>query len=159
LQSQQFESAREAEQATEANDTLGDGPPGSFVFLGFMHSCGHSRAGKFKLKQRTAGKKFRSKIADLKAWFPFKLTTPIAEVWASLKRKLRGHFGYYHFNDKWEMLMKYREAARRLAFRWMRRRSHKGGQLGWESYQMYLDRHPLALPGRLKDLIAMGTAK
>ncbi len=52
--------------------------------------------------------------------------------------------------------MKYREAARRLAFRWMRRRSHKGGQLSWESYQLYLDRHPLALPGRLKDLIAMG---
>lgn len=135
---------------------LGEGSPGTFVFLGFMHYCGQSRAGKFKLKRRTAAKKFRSKVSDLKAWFRTNLTTPIAEVWASLERKLRGHFGYFHVNDNWEMLMKYREAARRLAFRWMRRRSHKGGQLSWESYQLYLDRHPLALPGRLKDLIAMG---
>ena len=73
-----------------------------------------------------------------------------------VERKLHGHFNYFHVNDNWEMLMKYREAARRLAVRWMRRRSHKGGQLSWESYQLYLDRHPLALPGRLKDLIAMG---
>ncbi|MFG0263338.1 MAG: hypothetical protein ACF788_13175 [Novipirellula sp. JB048] len=67
-----------------------------------------------------------------------------------------GHFGYFHVNDTWEMLMKYREAARRLAFRSMRRRSDKGGQLSWASFQRYLDRHPFALPGRLKDLIAMG---
>jgi group II intron reverse transcriptase/maturase len=142
--------------ANRDSQRLGEGSAGTFVFLGFMHHCGQSRAGKFKLKRRTAAKKFRSKVAELKAWFRTKLTTPIAEVWSSLERKLRGHFSYFHVNDNWEMLMKYREAARRLAFRWMRRRSHKGGQLSWASYQQYLDRHPLAMPDRLADLIAMG---
>ena len=145
--------------ASRDSQRYGEGSPGTFVFLGFMHYCGLSRAGKFKLKRRTAAKRFRSKLADLKAWFRSKLTTPIAEVWASLERKLRGHFGYFHVNDNWKMLMKYHAAARRLAFRWMRRRSHKGGQLSWESFQLYLDRHPLPMPGRLKDLIAMGRAK
>ena len=145
--------------ASRDSQRYGEGSPGTFVFLGFMHYCGLSRAGKFKLKRRTAAKRFRSKLADLKSWFRSKLTTPIAEVWASLERKLRGHFGYFHVNDNWKMLMKYHAAARRLAFRWMRRRSHKGGQLSWESFQLYLDRHPLPMPGRLKDLIAMGRAK
>ena len=145
--------------ASRDSQRYGEGSPGTFVFLGFMHYCGLSRAGKFKLKRRTAAKRFRSKLADLKSWFRSKLTTPIAEVWASLERKLRGHFGYFHVNDNWKMLMKYHAAARRLAFRWMRRRSHKGGQLSWESFQLYLDRHPLPMPGRLKDLIAMGRTK
>ena len=145
--------------ASRDSQRYGEGSPGTFVFLGFMHYCGLSRAGKFKLKRRTAAKRFRSKLADLKAWFRSKLTTPIAVVWASLERKLRGHFGYFHVNDNWKMLMKYHAAARRLAFRWMRRRSHKGGQLSWESFQLYLDRHPLPMPGRLKDLIAMGRTK
>ena len=145
--------------ASRDSQRYGEGSPGTFVFLGFMHYCGLSRAGKFKLKRRTAAKRFRSKLADLKSWFRSKLTTPIAEVWASLERKLRGHFGYFHVNDNWKMLMKYHAAARRLAFRWMRRRSHKGGQLSWESFQLYLDRHPLPMPGRLKDLIAMVRTK
>ena len=45
-----------------------EGAPGVFDFLGFTHYCGHSRAGKFKLKRRTAKKKFRAKLADMKSW-------------------------------------------------------------------------------------------
>ncbi len=36
---------------------LGEGSPGTFDFLGFMHYCGHSRAGKFELKRSTSVKK------------------------------------------------------------------------------------------------------
>lgn len=53
------------------------------------------------------------------------------------------------------MLMKFREAARRLGLRWMRRRSQKARDLSWEAYGRYLERHPLPMPGRMKDLIAM----
>jgi len=136
---------------------LGEGAPSTFDFLGFTHYCGHSRSSKFKLKRRTATKKFRSKVSELKDWFRSRLTAPLAEVWPSLERKLRGHFAYFHVNDNWKMQMKFREAARRLAFRWMRRRSQAGRKLSWESYRHYLDRHPLPTPGKLKDLIAMGT--
>ena len=138
---------------------LGEGAPGTFDFLGFMHYCGTSRAGKFKLKRRTSAKKFRSKIRELKDWFRSKLTTPHNEVWPTLVRKLQGHFQYYNVNDNWEMLMKFREAARKLGLRWMRRRSQKGRNLSWEAYGLYLERHPLPNPGQITDLIAMGSAK
>ena len=135
---------------------LGEGSPGTFEFLGFMHYCGRSRAGKFKLKRRTSAKKLRSKLRKLKDWFRRKLTTPRSEVWPTLIRKLQGHYQYFNVNDNWRMLIKYREAARRLGLRWMRRRSQKGRNLSWEAYQRYLEHYPLPMPGQITDLIAMG---
>ena len=79
--------------ASRDSQRWGEGSPGTFVFLGFMHYRGQSHAGKFKLKRRTAAKKFRSKVADLKAWFRSKLTTSIAEVWASLSRRRSAELG------------------------------------------------------------------
>jgi hypothetical protein len=110
---------------------------------------------KFKLKRKTATKKFRQQVASLKDWFRENLTTPIAEVWLTLNAKLRGHYQYYNVNDNWRWLLKYREAARRLGLRWMRRRSHKGSTLSWPKYRLFLERNPLALPGRITDLIAL----
>jgi RNA-directed DNA polymerase len=133
---------------------LGEGAPGTFDFLGFTHYCGHSRAGKFKLKRRTAAKKLRAKFRGLKTWFREHLTTPIGEVWATLNAKLRGHYQYYGVNDNWPHLVKYREAARRMALRWIRRRSQTAW-MSWAAYAEYLQHHPLAEPGRIVDLIAM----
>jgi RNA-directed DNA polymerase len=132
----------------------GEGAPSTFDFLGFTHYCGHSRAGKFKLKRRTATKKLRAKFRALKDWFRENLTTPIAEVWVTLNAKLRGHYQYYGINDNWPSLVKYREAARRMALRWIRRRSQKAW-MSWAAYAKYLQRHPLAEPSRIVDLIAM----
>ena len=42
-------------------------------------------------------------------------------------------------------LVKYREAARRMALRWIRRRSQKAW-MSWAAYAEYLQRHPLAEP-------------
>jgi len=133
----------------------GEGAPGTFDFLGLTHYCGHSRAGKFKLKRKTATKKLRAKFRALKDWFRENLTKPTAEVWRTLNAKLQGHYQYYNVNDNWRSLMKYREAARRMALRWLRRRSQKSW-LSWDAYNAYLRLHPLAVPGRITDLIAMG---
>jgi group II intron reverse transcriptase/maturase len=43
--------------ARRDSQRLGEGAPGTFDFLGFTHYCGLSRAGKFKLKRKTARKK------------------------------------------------------------------------------------------------------
>ena len=74
---------------------MNEGKPGVFDFLGFTHYCGHSRAGKFKLKRKTAKKKFRQKLNAMKDWLRSNLTTPIAELWQTLNRKLQGHYQYY----------------------------------------------------------------
>jgi RNA-directed DNA polymerase len=129
--------------------------PGTFDFLGFTHYGGHSRTGKFKLKRKTATKKLRAKFRTLKEWFRQNLTTPIDEVWGQLNSKLRGHYQYYGVNDNWPWLVKFREAARRFAYRWICRRSQKG-RLSHRAYQQYLVHNPLAAPQRLTDLIARG---
>jgi len=133
---------------------LGEGAPGVFDFLGFTRYCGHSRAGKFKLKRRTAKKKFRTKLTDLKSWLRSKLTTPIEEVWPTINQKLQGHYQYYGINDNWPWLMRYLKGVQLLVFRWLRRHSQKGKTLSLSSFWQYRDRHPFALPKKLTDLIA-----
>ncbi len=132
----------------------GEGSPGTFDFLGFTHYCGRSRAGRFKLKRRTSKKKFRSKLSDLKAWFKSQLTVGRQAVWQTLNSKLRGHYQYYGVTDNWDALMVFREAARRMAKRWLNRRS-QATNINWSDYGAYCIRHPLASPTRLTDLIAM----
>ena len=100
--------------ASRDSQRLGEGSPSTFDFLGFMHYCGLSRAGKFKLKRQTAKKKFRQKVAALKDWFRANLTTPIGEVWSKLQTKLTGHYQYYNVNDNWSYVYKFREVALRL---------------------------------------------
>jgi len=134
---------------------LGEGRSGVFDFLGFTHYCGHSRAGKFKLKRRTSKKKLRAKVRDMKDWLRSQLTVPIAEVWPILNAKLRGHYQYYGINDNWPQLIKYQRLVERLSFRWMRRRSHKGQTHSWSNFRDFVKQHPLALPHRLTDLIAL----
>jgi group II intron reverse transcriptase/maturase len=134
---------------------LGEGTsPGTFDFLGFTHYCGHSRAGKFKLKRKTAKKKFRAKVRELKAWFRENLTTPTADVWAKLNSKLRGHYQYYGVNDNWPWLLKFRRVAVQLGLRWLRRRS-QAATMSRAAYREYLTRHAIANPKKLVDLIAM----
>ena len=133
---------------------LSEGAPGTFDFLGFTHYCGTSRAGKFKLKRKTPTKKLRMKFQALKDWFRSMLTEPTAEVWQTLQAKLIGHYQHYNINDNWRWIMKYREAARRMRLRWLRRRS-QNSQVTWESYNNYQRAHPLPNPDRIVDLIAM----
>lgn len=132
----------------------GEGRTGTFDFLGFTHYCGESRAGKFKLKRRTARKKLRSKLRDLKEWFHSMLSTKQSEVWAKLNAKLRGHYQYYWVNDNWPELMVYFRQARWLAKRWLSRRS-QNTYVNWDDFSTYCKRHPLAQPGKVTDLIAM----
>jgi RNA-directed DNA polymerase len=140
--------------AARDSKRLGEGAPDVFDFLGFTHYCGHSRAGKLKLKRRTAKKKFRAKLADTKIWLRSKLTTPLSELWPTLNQKIQGHYQYYGINDNWPWLMKYLKGVQKLVFRWMRRRSQKGKTLSHASFWQYRERHPLASPKRLTDLIA-----
>ena len=81
------------------------------------------------------------------------MTTPVADVWETLNAKLRGHYQYYGINDNWPWLIRYQRAAMKLAFRWLNRRSQKTST-NWENFYTYLERHPLAGPVKLKDLIA-----
>jgi len=136
----------------------GGGTPGTFDFLGFTHYCGRSRAGKFKLKRKTSGKKYRQKVVELRRWFNSQLDVPIGEMWQTLNAKLRGHYQYYGINDNWAMLMAYRHKARVMVKRHLSRRS-QSSYVNWTHLDRLCDRHPLANPRKLTDLIALSRAK
>ena len=144
------------QRTDQVSDTkrLGEGTsPGTFDFLGFTHYRGHSRSGKFQLKRKTSSKKLRSKFSDLKEWPRHNLTQPIGEVWKTLNSKLCGHYQFDGINDNWPSLIKYQQAAKRLARRWICRRSQKG-RISLRAYGAYLQRNPLADPIRPTDLIS-----
>ncbi|MEM1226549.1 MAG: reverse transcriptase domain-containing protein [Planctomycetota bacterium] len=132
----------------------GEGSPETFDFLWFTHYCGHSRSGLFKLKRKTSTKKLRMKLMELRRWFASQLSTPIGEMWQSLKAKVRGHYQYYGINDNWPMLMVFRGAALRMAKRHLSRRSQKS-YVNWPDFYRFVDAYPLPLPPRVVDLIAM----
>jgi RNA-directed DNA polymerase len=133
---------------------LGEGAPGTFEFLGFTHYCGHSRAGRFKLKRKTSGKKLRLKLTEMRLWFHHQLSTAVDEMWPVLNAKLRGHYQYYGINDNWPMLMAYRNKVRRMAKRHLSRRSQKS-YVNWDDFNRFTELHPLVNPKCLTDLIAM----
>jgi RNA-directed DNA polymerase len=133
---------------------LGEGAPGTFDFLGFTHYCGLSRAGKFKLKRKTSGKKMRMKLMEMRLWFHHQLSTPVGEMWPVLNAKLRGHYQYYGINDNWPMLEVFRKKVRRMAKRHLGRRSQKS-YVSWDEFDRFMDLHPLVSPKCLTDLIAM----
>ena len=130
---------------------MNEGKPGVFDFLGFTHYCGHSRAGKFKLKRKTSKKKYRQKLQGMKDWLRANLTTPIADVWQTLHRKLQGHYQYYGVSDNWEYLLSYRDAVAALVSHWIGRRSQRSMNRT-QFYGEYLPRYPLAQPRRLTNL-------
>ncbi|TWT75732.1 Group II intron-encoded protein LtrA [Planctomycetes bacterium CA13] len=133
---------------------LGEGAPGTFDFLGFTHYCGRSRAGRFKLKRKTSGKKMRVKLAEMRLWFHHQLSTPVGEMWPVLNAKLRGHYQYYGINDNWPLLAAYRSKVRRMAKRHLSRRS-QNSYVNWDDFNRFTDLHPLVNPKCLTDLIAM----
>ena len=140
--------------ARRDSNRQGEGSPGTFDFLGFTHYCGRSRAGTFKLKRKTSGKKYRQKLLELRRWFRSQLDVPIGEMWTTLNAKLRGHYQYYGVNDNWPMLMAYRNRARVMVKRHLSRRS-QNSYVNWTHLDRLTSLHPLANPRRLVDLIAM----
>lgn len=130
---------------------MNEGSPGVFDFLGFTHSCGRSRTGKFKLTRKTAKKKYRQKLEGIKDWLRANLTTPTEEVWETLNRKLQGHYQYYGITDNWRCVAAFRDEVLRLAFAWLHRRSQRS-MSKTTFFRDYLPRHPVVRPRKLTNL-------
>ena len=119
--------------------------PETFDFLGFTHYCGLSRGGKFKLKRKTSGKKFRMKLREMRLWFVQQLSTPVGEMWPILNAKLRGHYQYYGVNDNWPMLMAFRNKVRRMVKKHLCRR-RQNSYLTWDDFNRFTDLHGFGNP-------------
>lgn len=108
--------------------------PEEFVFLGFTHSCGQTRAGSFKVQRRTSIKKYRAKLKELKSWVRARRHEVRAgQLLREAKRRLQGHLNYYAITDNSRMCDAFRRQFQRLLFRWLNRRSQRRSYT-WEQF-------------------------
>ncbi len=100
--------------------------PETFDFLGFTHYCGKTRYGNFKVKRRTAKKKFRAKLKELQEWLRRERShQKKGALLQRAKLKLVGHLNYYAITDNARMCDAFRIQTMRLLFKWMNRQSQR----------------------------------
>jgi RNA-directed DNA polymerase len=136
--------------AKRDSETRGE-RPAVFDFLGFTHYCGTSRAGRFKLKWRSSKKRFRAKVCAMREWLRSNLCMPLALLWQSVNRRLKGHYAYYHVSDNWSGVAEFRWKTMMALFWALNRRSQRLS-FSWRSFVAYVERHGLAVPGRVVNL-------
>src|SRR5664279_1792015 len=120
--------------------------PETFDFLGFTHYCSTKRDGTgFRVKRKTANKKFTAKLTAFKEWLMKSRTMKTAELWDVAKAKLRGHYAYYGVTDNARGIGRFAQEARNLLFKWLNRRG-KRGCLNWQKFNKMLELYPLPEP-------------
>ena len=126
--------------------------PPTFDFLGLTHYWGRTRTGKARLKRKTAKKRLRRALVEIHRWLRQERNTqPLPDLWQALARKMRGHFNYFGVTDNSRALGQFAQAAHRLVFKWLNRRSQRRS-FTWEQFTRYRMRYPLPQPGRLVSL-------
>jgi group II intron reverse transcriptase/maturase len=114
----------------------------SFDFLGFTHYLGRTRRGYWTPHRRTSRKRFSRSLRALNTWLRQARHLPLADQARQLGMKLRGHIQYYGIRGNSRAVNRYHEAAQRLWWKWLGRRSQKS-RLTWEAFTRLLRHHPL----------------
>lgn len=118
----------------------------TFDFLGFTHYCGKSRHGKFRVKRKTAAKKFREKTKAFRDWIKKVRHNKVDNIMKKINAKLIGHYRYYGITDNREMLRKFRQQVVMNLFKWLNRRSQRLS-FNFERFQEWiLKRYKLPYP-------------
>jgi group II intron reverse transcriptase/maturase len=108
--------------------------PETFDFLGFTHYCGQTRDGRFKVKRKTANKKYRAKLKEVKEWLRRERShLKKGELLRRTKLKLVGHLNYYGITDNWELCHAFSTEVTRLLYKWLNRQSQRRSY-DWERY-------------------------
>jgi RNA-directed DNA polymerase len=125
--------------AAQNRQERGQGKPETFQFLGFVHSCGRTRKGEFKVHRHTVGERLRAKLKEVKAELRRRRHDPIPEVGQYLAAVVRGHSQYYGIRGNWRAIGRFRDEVSRLWHRALSRRSQKGA-VRWERMQRLIRR-------------------
>jgi group II intron reverse transcriptase/maturase len=127
--------------------------PETFDFLGFTHYCGQTRTGRFKVKRKTAKKKYRAKLKEVKEWLKQERSRlKKGELLWQAKLKLVGHLNYYGITDNAEMCNAFRTQFTRLLFKWLNRQSQRRsytwdrfcGALSWVGWPSVTIKHHIS---------------
>jgi group II intron reverse transcriptase/maturase len=119
--------------------------PGTFDLLGFTHYWGLSRKGNWVVKRKTMRARFSRTMRRVATWCRDNRHLPVKEQHLALRRKLRGHDGYYGVTHNWERLARLRHEVERVWHKWLCRRSRQAYR-PWTWMQRLLKRYPLPPP-------------
>jgi group II intron reverse transcriptase/maturase len=123
----------------------GEKRPETFDFLGFTHYCSKSKEGWFRVKRKTARKKYRQKLKEMTLWIKRNRHLPLKDLIDTLNLKLRGHYQYYGITDNSKSIGSFLLETRKMLFKWLNRRSQKRSYT-WEGFAELLKTIPLAAP-------------
>ena len=119
---------------------------GTFDFLGITHYISTSMSGKFTVGRKTSKKRLRRSLRAVSQWLKItRNAMPLKELWEQLAVKMKGHYAYYGISDNIYGLDAYYENVRRLAHKWINRRSQRIS-MNWEQFKSYIQRYPLPTP-------------
>lgn len=133
---------------------IGKNKADTFDFLGFTHYCSTRRNGSFRVKLKTARKKFKQKMQEYKVWIKRNRNKPLHEIMETTIRKLTGHNNYYGVTDNIKELYKFRNEIVKLLRKWLNRRSQKKSYTQ-EGFKQMLERYKIPTPKIKVELLAM----
>lgn len=125
--------------AAENRAKRGMGKPETFDFLGFTHSCGRTRNGKFVVNRRSIGKRIRGKLKEIKDNLRRRLHAPIPAVGQWLRVVLLGHYRYYGVPGNSNKMEAFMYHVSLLWFKSLQRRSQRH-RLNWERMRRFISR-------------------
>ncbi len=112
----------------------GAGKPDTFDFLGFTHICEINRkSGYFVVKRKTARKRKRLKLSEIKRQLRMRMHAPVSETGEWLRSVVSGYFRYHGVPGNFRTLASFRGAVSWLWLRTLRRRSQKH-RMPWRRY-------------------------
>lgn len=117
--------------AAQSRQQRGLGRPETFDFLGFTHSCGKTRNGKYTVLHQTTKARMRAKLTEVHRELRRRFHLPIPEVGRWLQSVVSGHFRYYGVTGNSRALSVFRQQVAWLWHRCLERRSHKA-HVPWE---------------------------
>ena len=124
----------------ERNWRNGRGPkPDTFNFLGFTHSSGKTRNGRFIVLRQTMRRRMQAKLKELKVELWRRMHQTIPEQGAYLRSVVMGHVRYYGVPLNGWAIGVFRQEVGRLWLRTLRRRSQKH-RLPWQRMHRYIVR-------------------
>lgn len=119
--------------------------PDTFDLLGFTHYWAMSRNGFWVVKQKTAVDRFRRTLKRIADWCQRYRHEPVPEQWATLRRKLLGHFAYFGITGNFKALRNLRYRVIAVWRKWLSRRSQRAW-IPWALMMRLLERYPLPEP-------------
>ncbi len=125
--------------AAENRRARGEGKPETFNFLGFTHSCGKTRKGRFTVLRQTMRKRWQAKLSAVKTELKRRMHEPIRELGAYLRSVVLGHVRYFGVPMNGPAISAFRLAIGRVWWLVLRRRS-QGNHLTWTRMTRHLDR-------------------